>query len=190
MGTPDAYQPHKLFVAVLYASGVTFEELREVLEGCFGAVDSILEPHPFTHSTYYDQEMGPCLQRALLSFSRIVDPSSMARLKRTTNALERRFARPAPSGETGLRRTVNLDPGLLSLSRVMLATTKASAHRVPLCAGYYAEVTLMFRRGRYVPFEWTYPDYRSEPFLDWLLLVRRSYHSQLRALDPARPWRL
>ena len=59
-----------------------------------------------------------------------------------------------------LRRTVNIDPGLLSEESLVLATTKASGHRVAIATGLWAEVTLRFERGEYRPLPWTYPDYR------------------------------
>ena len=36
----------------------------------------------------------------------------------------------------------------------------------------YAELTLLYQRGRYQPLEWTYPDYRDEPVRDFLLDIR------------------
>ncbi len=54
-------------------------------------------------------------------------------------------------------RTLNLDPGLLSLSRFALATTKDGSHRIPLRDGIYAEVTLVYERGGFHPLPWTVP---------------------------------
>jgi hypothetical protein len=102
-----------------------------------------------------------------------VDPSCLSRVKLLSNALEDRFRR-------GRTRPVNLDPGLVALSRFVLATTKESAHRVPLADGIYAEVTLAYSRGGYHPLEWTYPDFRSPAYLDVLNRIRTIYRAQLR----------
>jgi hypothetical protein len=59
-------------------------------------------------------------------------------------------------------RPANLDPGLLSAHNLVLASTKAHAHRVYLSDGIFAEVTLVYRHGMYQPLEWTYPDYCTE----------------------------
>lgn len=184
MGRPVSFQPHKLFVAALFAPEPGVVVIRDLVASRFGPIDDELAPHPFTFSDYYHAEMGPSLERALFSIGPLVDPAGLAGFKEEANALESETA-VVPDA-----RRVNLDPGLLSLSRVVLATTKASAHRVPLRDGLYAEITLLYRRGRYRPLEWTYPDYQSDRFVEWLARVRSRYHEQLRSIDPDRAWRL
>ena len=41
---------------------------------------------------------------------------------------------------------------------------------------------LRFTGGRFVPWEWTYPDYRSSEYLAFFDAVRRRYRQQLTAL--------
>ncbi len=191
MGTVSPYQPHKLFIACLYGGERSFADVRSIVEDRFGLVDDALAPREFSYSTYYEAEMGPGLVKTLFSFASLVDPSTLAWYKHATNAVEEKTRESAGAHADALPgRTLNLDPGLLSLSRVMLATTKAGAHRVPLRDGLFAEVTLLYRRGRYRPLEWTYPDYQSDAFVEWLARVRSTYHEQLRRLDPTRAWRL
>ena len=48
--------------------------------------------------------------------------------------------------------------------------------------GIYAEVTLRHTGGRFVPWEWTYPDYRSAEYLTFFDAVRRRYRQHLAAL--------
>lgn len=184
MGEIFRYQPHKLIVAALISSERDAGSVREIVHEAFGDTDDELPARPFTFSRYYDKEMGDGILRALYSIDGLVDPETLAGLKERSNRLERAWARPDGS------RTLNLDPGLLSLSRVILATTKASAHRVPLRDGLHAEITLLYRHGAYRALEWTYPDFQSEAFVSWLARVRRRYHEQLRGIDPSRPWRL
>ncbi len=191
MGTPSSYQPHKLFIACLYGEQRTFADARALVETHFGPVDEVLAAQQFTFSSYYEAEMGPGLMRTIFSVEQLVDPSTLVSYKHATNSIENEMAGfPGRHADAQPGRTVNLDPGLLSLSRVILATTKASAHRIPLRDGLYAEITLIYRRGRYRPLEWTYPDYRSDAFVEWLARVRTTYHEQLRRLDPVRSWRL
>ncbi len=73
-----------------------------------------------------------------------------------------------------LRRRVNLDPGYLIASKLVLATTKDFAHRIYLGQGIYGEVTLNYRRGQgWQPHPWTYADYRSPLALEFFALVRK-----------------
>ena len=184
MGYPVDYQPHKLIVAVLVSPDADAASVLPLVEQHFGKADDQLPARPFTFSSYYDAEMGSPLSRTIFSVGPLVDPSRLASFKDASNRLERETARPDGT------RALNLDPGLLSLSRVILATTKASAHRIPLTGGLHAEITLLFRRGRYAPLEWTYPDFQSDEFVRWLGAVRRRYHEQLKRIDPERAWRL
>ena len=176
MGIAADFQPEKLVIGVLTAREERNRELASLLSERWGPADFSSAPAPFGFTDYYAAEMGPSLLRFFVSFERLVDPSRLAEIKRETNAIEDGFR------EEG-RRKVNLDPGLLCLSRFVLATTKESAHRIPLAAGIYGEVTLIFEKGRFRPVEWTYPDYRSPEYAAILGKIRALYRSQVR---PAR----
>jgi hypothetical protein len=60
------------------------------------------------------------------------------------------------------KRTVNLDPGYLTLAKVVLASTKNYSHRIFIGKGIYAEVTLIYKKGQYRPHLFTYMDYASD----------------------------
>ncbi len=184
VGSEHPYQPHKLIVPVLFTPQTEIEEMDRLVGDSFGSIDSRSELIDFTFTHYYDEELGSPIVRVLYSISELVDPTELARFKHLSNDAEAHAARPDG------RRTINLDPGLLSLSRVILATTKPSAHRIPIGLSMYAEITLLYRHGRFEPLEWTYPDFRGNAYDDWLLSVRRRYHEQLRTLDPDINWRL
>ncbi|HJT75965.1 MAG TPA: DUF4416 family protein, partial [Gemmataceae bacterium] len=139
-------------------------------------------PYPFTETRYYEPTMGPALQKQLLAFDRLLPPEALADVKRRTNALEDRLAR---SGTYPEPRPLNLDPGTLGLGKFLLATTKDQAHRVYLRDGIYAEVTLHFQAGAFVPWLWTYADYRRPAVLDFLKRCRMFYRQRL--LDTGGP---
>ena len=73
------------------------------------------------------------------------------------------------------KRRVNIDPGYISDSKLILTTTKDYFHRIYLGHGIYAEVTLRWRKGGFEPFEWTYPDYRSKEYIKILNTIRNNY---------------
>ena len=66
----------------------------------------------------------------------------LAGIKLDTCAIERDLS-------VGGRRRVNIDPGLLNLSRIVLPTTKDYSHRVYLGRGIFAEVPLVYREGAF-----------------------------------------
>jgi hypothetical protein len=106
-----------------------------------------------------------------VAFEKLVLPEGLAGIKHRTNLLESELA------VEGQRR-VNLDPGIVNDSRLILATTKDFAHRIYLGSGIYAEVTLIFKDGAFRSQEWTYPDYQSQEALEFILKARERYLTQ------------
>ncbi len=103
--------------------------------------------------------MGPGLQRQFISFKKPISPLELVRIKLWCNAVEqRRFS-------SGGKRCVNIDPGYLTLSKLVLATTKDHQHRLYLGKGIFAEVTLRFRDKTFMKWEWTYPDYCTPEYI-------------------------
>jgi len=178
MGSAGAFTPEKLVIGILTSCVERRDGIAAALVSRWGPLDFSSDPFPFTFSDYYDDEMGVPIFRFFLSFERLVDPSLLALMKKETNAIEEEFRRDG-------RRKVNLDPGLLSLARFSLATTKESAHRIPLADGIYAEITLLWHKGGFAPLPWTYPDFRSERYLEILNALRARYKGQL-GRDAAR----
>jgi hypothetical protein len=114
--------------------------------------------------------MGDGLTRNFVSFRRVFDPGSLADAKLATNRIERELA--DKTGDT-FRRRVNLDPGYVTAAKLVLATTKDFSHRVYLRDGIYAEVTLQFGSGGPRAQPWTYPDFASGAYSEFLMKVRR-----------------
>jgi len=177
MSTVRPFVPEQLVVAVLASRPGRLPEAREALEERFGPVCFTSDPVAWSFTPYYDREMGPGIVRLFWAFDRLVDPSRIAQIKRQTNGIEEAFR------EDGGRK-LNLDPGLLSLSRFVLATGKDGSHRIPLRDGIYAEVTLVFEHGEFHPLPWTYPDYRTEGCRSVLKAIREGYRGRLHAAGP------
>jgi hypothetical protein len=177
MGNAVAFPAEKLVVGVLLSLPELKTALLRRLEEVFGAADWVSPELPFTHTRYYEAEMGGPLLRFFVSIREPVDPTGLAAAKLASNALEEEFRRPPPGPAS---RPVNLDPGLLSLARFALASTKPAAHRLPLASGIYAEVELLYERGAFRPVEWTYPDYRSEEYRRLLEHIRGLFKAQRR----------
>ncbi|MBC7223348.1 MAG: DUF4416 family protein [Anaerolineae bacterium] len=175
MGAIRQPKPVKLIVSILAGDPALLDEAEALLRDAFGPVDYRSDLLPFDHTTYYEPEMGPGLKRRIVAFQRLVDPGDLAAIKRQTNAMEERWA-------VGGKRRVNLDPGYVSLAKLVLATTKNHGHRIYLGQGIYAEVTLQYRSGRFQPWPWTYPDYASEVYCRMFGEIRARYLEQLRAL--------
>lgn len=160
--------PAKLICGALYSQAEIYFQALTALVDEFGAVEFESEPSDFTHTRYYEKEMGSGLKRRFLSFERMVQPDSLAAIKRFTCRLEQELA----AGRKG--RNINLDPGLVTMHNVQLASTKNYSHRIYLGEGIYGEVSLIYDKGTFAPLAWTYPDYRELRTLDFLQSVRES----------------
>ena len=150
-----------------------------------GPTDAVSEVWPFDFTDYYDAEMGDDLQRQFVSFERLIDPGQLSSIKRLSNELERRVCY-----ELGLpeyQRRVNLDPGYLSLSKLVLATAKDYSHRVYIGSGIYAEPTLHYEDGHWKGWPWTYPDYASPRYHTFFDHIRELYRAKLNAPRPQQP---
>jgi hypothetical protein len=158
----------RLFCATLYSSADIYDQARTALEQEFGAVDHESAALPFTHTRYYEKEMGSNLMRRFISFAASVEPDRLAAAKQFTCRLERQLAQELPA------RNINLDPGLVTLHNVQLASTKNFAHRLYLGEGIYGEVSLIYENGSYRPLPWTYPDYREAETLAFLQEIRQT----------------
>jgi hypothetical protein len=163
----DIREPQKVLpvVGLIHIPGVLFDISQELQED-IGDVTLASDVIPFKHTSYYNQEMGSELLRQWYAFDDLVSPDVLADLKHRTNMIEKKHVKH------GGGRNVNIDPGLLSLSSLVLASTKNYAHRIYLGRGIYAEVTLIYKEHRFNPLEWTYPDYRERAALDFFSRAR------------------
>jgi hypothetical protein len=179
MGTAREPLPVKLIASLLTGDPALLEEVKGVLAKAFGPIDFESKLMPFDHTDYYTPEFGPGLQRQIVTFERLVDPGDLPAIKWQTNDLEWSLALDG-------RRQVNVDPGYVSLGKMVLASTKDHAHRLYLGQGIYGEVTLTYQQGGFRPWPWTYPDYASDAYCALFEQIRARYKAQLRALtgDP------
>ena len=173
MGKAREPRPVKLISSLFSANETLLAVARGALADLFGPLDYQSELLPFDHTRYYEREFGAGLLRQIVAFAILIAPERLAEIKHATNDLERTWSVDG-------RRRVNLDPGYVSLCKLVLATTKDYAHRIYLGQGIYAEVTLQFKHGAFRAFEWTYPDYASPRYLEICTEIRSFYAQQLR----------
>ncbi|MGB9690677.1 MAG: DUF4416 family protein [Candidatus Sumerlaeaceae bacterium] len=177
MGTERKAPPVKLFFGLIASDEYWLERARRRLAHDFSHISHESALIPFNLTGYYEDEMGPGLLRQWIATEKLIPPAKLVEVKRHTNRLELLFAHEG-------KRRVNIDPGYVSLSKVVLATTKDHAHRLYVGTGIYEEVTLVYRRSQgFEPWPWTYPDYRLETARKFFLELRcelRGIYRQLR----------
>ncbi|MDY6970935.1 MAG: DUF4416 family protein [Thermodesulfobacteriota bacterium] len=169
------YEPGrvKLISSLFSPEEETIAEAIEQLCETYGPVDWISPELFFDRTKYYAGEMGWPLYRRFISFSELVSADSLVDTKLRTNQVEQQYLL------NGNRR-VNIDPGFISLERLILATGKNYVHRVYLSKGIYADLTLIFQNASYRPLEWTFKDYADKKTIGFFNEIRNRYMSQLR----------
>jgi hypothetical protein len=173
-----APKPVKLFVGILAADQDCLRAAIEAITDEFGKIDLVSDVWPFTQTDYYNKETGENILRQFVGIEKLIDPGKLAKIKHKTNKLEQKLA--AKLG-LGLSRPVNLDPGVIEPSKLILATTKNYSHRIYIGEKMYAEVTLIFDKGSWRGLPYTYPDYRQQCYFDFFDKVRRRLLEQLKS---------
>ena len=165
MGDIKKRQPVKLIAGLIFKDKFTLHKAEGLLIKHFTPLDFESQILPFIHTHYYQKELGPNLLRKFISFKKLIPAEDLYKIKILTNKIERRLS-------VEKHRSVNIDPGYLDLSKLILATTKDYSHRIYLNDGIYAEVTLIYKDKNFQACVWTYPDYRTEPYLNFFLSLR------------------
>ena len=158
---------------LIFVDGSLVDEALKKLKTDVGEVLSKSSIIPFTHTTYYNKEMNNKLLRQWCVFEKLIMPDALIKLKLKTNEIEKNYLNDKGG------RQINIDPGLLSLSNLILASAKNYSHRIYLGQGIYGEVTLIYKGDRFNPLEWTYPDYREKTALDFFSEARKILKDRL-----------
>lgn len=178
MSEPSEPEAVRLFASLFSPQAELIPDTIRELETCFGPAEWVSGEMLFDRTRYYEREMGWPLSRRFVSFRTLIRPDEIVEVKVRTNAVEKRHLREG-------RRGINIDPGYVSLERVVLATGKNYTHRIYLRRGIYADLTLLFRRGTFEALKWTYPDYGAPEMILLFNDLRRRYKEQLRGLEEA-----
>ncbi len=174
MGQISLPRPVLLLMAVISREAAARAWTRDWAVMQFGPICLESQPFDFIETEYYRTTMGDDLKKTFLAFRQLVPPDSLAPTKVLTNTAEQAYAAQHPSD---VPRPINLDPGLISESKLILASTKDHAHRIYLGQGIYGELTLQFRHRAWQPCDWTYPDYRRADFQEFFTACREYLRS-------------
>ena len=170
MGSIRLPKPVLLFMAVFSSDASAFDWVRQRAEAEWGSHALESEPFPFEMFTdYYAQTMGMVLPKRLWAFDKLITPDMLPKIKCLTNDWEAEFK---PLSTSLVVRPLNIDPGYIDLGKFILASTKDHAHRIYLSDGIFAETTLMYTQKQWKPMPWTYPDYQSAGYQEFLTQCR------------------
>lgn len=165
-------KPVKLIIGILSGIKTLLNDIELLLEDRLGKIDLRSEIFTFNFTDYYEREMGTNILRKFLCFKKLINPEEISSIKIWTNKLEDKLKQ---NGKFKVIRPINLDPGYLTQSKLILASAKDYYHRIHLQSGIYAEVTLFYQNGKFENLPWTYPDYQTEKYKNFFLKVRELY---------------
>jgi hypothetical protein len=177
MGNITELKPVKLFTGMLSQDVSIIDQLKVKLESLFGPSDMESPVWPWEHTTYYEKEMGAGLKRKFVFFEKLINPGEIAGIKLKTVELEKQYL-----NESGGRK-INLDPGYLDAAKLVLVTTKDFSHRIYLNNGIYGEVTLTYSGNNYQALPYTFPDYKTNDYLEVFRKARELYKRQTQDLS-------
>jgi hypothetical protein len=102
----------------------------------------------------------------------MVPRDRLSDLKRICRKVEAGFADQV---DDFLFRTVNIDPGIMTPDNVIMASSQGHHYRVYLTAGVFAQIELIWSRGRFVRLPWTNPDFTHAEAVDFFERVRDTF---------------
>ncbi len=173
MALPEITQKVKLFFAILIIKTFDIEKIFSIIESNWGKIDYKSKLYNFDITDYYKDEMGENLYRFFVSVENLIKPYEIGTIKMMTNAIESAFLQKN-------KRPVNIDPGYMDYQKVVLASLKFGGQKIALFEGMYADMVLYYKKGSFITFPWTFPDFKTDKYYKDLLEIRTLYKKQLK----------
>ncbi len=182
MGSINPPQPVLRLVPIVSRYDEALTWARGKIEAEWGPHALVSDAFAFHDTDYYDAEMGTELKKQFVCSAALANPGELAEVKHLTNAWEAEYAAAADHAEP---RPLNLDPGYIAESKLVLASTKNHSHRIYLSRGIFAEITLGYSRtAGWKSMPWTYPDYQRADFQQFFTTARGYLRQALRSRPP------
>jgi hypothetical protein len=137
----------------MYSKEEDFSKALSVLEEEYGQVFESCPEYDFSFTDYYEQEFGKNLKKRIVVFEKDVSKEDLAAIREKTGEIEKELS-------LGGKRTVNIDPGYISSSELVLATKKFRQFKEDIGGGVYAHKVLEFKGDDVVMFKHTFADYK------------------------------
>jgi hypothetical protein len=183
MGLPTPHPPVYIILAAFSRYEAALDWATEKVTATWGSIVLASPRFEFHETSYYEQTMGSGIRKQFLLCEQPRDPAELSAMKLLSNAWEDEYAALANMPEP---RPLNIDPGYITLGKLVLASTKDFAHRIYLGQGIYAEVTLHYRHHRWQHHDFTFPDYRRDDYQKFFSECRAFVHRKLRRTDESQ----
>ena len=147
----------KLIIAVMYKNKGVYKNAKRDLINKFDPIAKESKPYNFDKFTsYYAKEMGKGLIKRFVIFKKPVKKSGLAGIKLFTAKIEKKYSKNS-------KRQINLDPGYLTKTALVLASfKKGTNYKEQISDKVYAHKVLEFKKNKVITFWHTFPDYREK----------------------------
>lgn len=166
--------PAKLICGLLFNDSLKGKEAVSALEKTFGTVDFSSPLFPFDMTEYYNKETGNNIKRLFISFKNLVPQDTLAEIKIKCREIEFTFSKKR-------QRSVNIDPGILTAERIVLATSKNFTHRIYIGSGVHADLSLIYQGKSFRELPWTFADYKKKEVIEFWNQVRSVFMKERRS---------
>ncbi len=160
MSHPGEFEKASPVFSVIYPRKELLYPFEVELRLKWGEIELRSSDYPFPVD-YYQKEMGEGLKRRFYLLKGLLPMDALVEMKLWAYGFEVYSSREG-------KRGINIDPALLFTPSLIVATFKPYSHRIPLRKGVYAHLELLFSRGKPKPLPWTYPDFASGTYSDFL----------------------
>jgi len=161
----------RLIVSIIYSSIDGLADALKLLEKQFGRVQCETMELPYA-SRKYAEEMGDELQRRFYSFEKLVERDKLPEIKAVCHKIEKQLGDLVHDYAF---RTANIDPGVVTPDNVVMASHREFNQRIYLRDGVFAELALVYSRGRFVRLPWTPTDFCAGEAIEFFERVRDSF---------------
>ena len=158
----------KLIIGAIYADPQWLTKAKSLMYIENWEIESQSKELTFDQTEYYSKEMGEGLKRCFLSIKGLQSLEFSAEWKLKTLEIEKQLSNKG-------KRRINLDPGYLDLSRVVLLSGKEGSHKIYLRNSVWADLVLLKDKGGYRNFPWTFPDISTGCYDDFFLKIRAEF---------------
>ena len=161
----------KLIIGAIYADQKWLIKAKSSMQRQGWEIQYQSQEFPFDQTDYYSTEMGEGLKRCFLSIKGLQSLELSTDWKLKTAEIEQQLSNKG-------KRRINLDPGYLDLSKVVLLSGKEGSHKIYLRNGVWADLVLLKDKVGYRNFPWTFPDIRTGRYDDFFLQLRAEFKKE------------
>ena len=158
--------PVKLLIGIMYANEKILATAIETLKKQFGEFQQGPTIN-FTFTDYYETETGKNLKKTYIAFNQSIQREQLPAIKLLTNKTEQEYSLID-------KRQINIDPGYITETNVILASAKEHPHRIYISDGIYGQIILVYSRNKWNLLEKTFADYQTEEVRNFLAIQRLS----------------